>query len=158
MRKILFAILLSVMTLSAHARTDYKVSLIDTGALYSEYCDSLLSFRLSVSSKLGRLYVYMFSKTDKRITIEWENVRLQGSKIAFSTDYQFEVNRPHDEETVLPQEFTHKCILKRSGLPIVDKKKIKKQGYDIIYFRLPIRVGDEVYDISTEWKVEKEEK
>ncbi len=91
------------------------------------------------------------NKTNSRIYVEWENVRIDNGSICFKTDTYANYMDPKPDEVIHAKGYTRKELLERDNV-----------GYDIKFFRtsflrvpgdkttntliIPIRVGDNVYD------------
>lgn len=123
---------------------------------FNKYENSLVSVKISISSSLDYIFVDVMNLTEDRMTIEWENARISGTKIAFIDDLVYQLNMPRQDEVLTRHGITFKLVCKRysTRLPIVDKKKLKKEGPQKFYFLLPLSVNSKTYDIDTTWIVE----
>lgn len=113
-----------------------------------EFRDSVLVVRV-IPMGYDQIYVSTINLSDSRIEIEWENARVDGSHIASPNDYIFELNRPRQDEVILPGSISSKLICKRYStlVPIIDKKKIKKEGKDGFTLMLPYRKEGKEIDL-----------
>lgn len=165
MRKILF-ILMMLLPVVAEAqmyrsnkapKKKYSTSLISGNNEMELYKDSIVQFRLDMSFSLDFASLDLRNLTNHRIVVEWENMKINGSHIMFSDDIVLFKNRPKSDETLTSHAIIFKDLYKRSNSlrSIVDKSKLKKEGYQKLYFLVPIRSNGKVYDIETEWVVRK---
>ena len=113
-----------------------------------EYRDSVLSIRL-LPMGYDKVYVSIINSSGSRVEMEWENARIDGSHIASPDDYVFELNRARQDEVILPGSISSKLICKRYStlVPIIDKKKVKKEGLDSFTLMLPYRKDGKEIDL-----------
>lgn len=109
-----------------------------------------LNFELVYSDLFLRVEIE--NKTNDRISIEWENSRLDNNKVVFSDDTRLTMRNEKADEVVIAHSKTHKDItgsnhiLSSKVSKITTKSKIKKQENTSVLI-LPIRQGDKVLDI-----------
>lgn len=145
MRKIIFLLLL-FLPMTLFAKKDIVLHYNDINGT-NVYEDSIVSIKLSLylDSELG---IFITNQTENRISIEWENVKINGTHISFSSDDIYDYNDTKSDEVLTAYGVLIKTITKRYSvlMPIVDKKKIKKEGSDCFYLLLPIRTADNIHD------------
>lgn len=148
---LLFSLLL--LSLSANAKVRYVMKLASGKTVYK---DSVVTIRPHIGGAVEYLTVTIMNKTEKRVVVQWDGVRLGGSQIAFISDDIFQINNPKADEMLMGNGVTTKTLQKRyrTAIPLVDKKKLKKGGRQTIYLSIPLLVDGKEHDIDTEWIVE----
>ena len=90
------------------------------------------------------LRVRVINKTDKRITIEWENARLLDNQICFDTDNIYSYNNPKPDEVVHANSSSTKKIGERKrpdNRPFIfNEDLIKKHGESVRRLIIPIKL------------------
>ncbi len=91
------------------------------------------------------LRVKVKNKTDKRITIEWENARISDEQICFDTDNVYSYNNPKPDEVVHANSSSYKKIGERKSPDyrntIFSDDLIKKYGESVCQLIIPIRLA-----------------
>lgn len=147
MKKILLAIF-ALAPILMFAKGDIKLYCDSIGGL-DHYRDSAIAVRM-IPMGYDKLHFFIMNLSDERITIEWENARIDGSHVASPDDLVFQLNRARQDEVVTSGASCSKLVCKRYStlVPIFDKKRMKKQGYDSVTIILPYRKGDDVIDLK----------
>lgn len=146
MKKLLLAIMLLLPVCSLAAKKNLILH-CDSINGPSEYKDSIVQIKMSMAVYYDVTLV-IFSEINERITIEWENARINGANIAFFTDNEYERKRPKPDEVLTAKGVSVKTICKRSFLDIVDKKKIKKGEAEYFSLILPLKIGTTYKDLK----------
>lgn len=121
------------------------------------FVDSLFLVSVSLLDE-NVILICVGNRTEERIYIEWENVRINGSQIAFANDYIQDINNPHADEMIMSKETGSKRVLSRRLIPLFDKEKVDDGYSDNIIILLPIRVGkDDYHDMKLNCIVTKRE-
>ncbi len=130
----IFFLMVSSICASAQNRKDFykeaKISLtkpIQSDSL--KYEDEKVSFNFfPIHDYDGYYYieVEITNKTDNRLYIEWENARINGSKVVFSEDRKLFMNNKKEDEVVVGGEKSEK----RKILPI---KNVGDNGIHAIF-------------------------
>lgn len=99
------------------------------------------------------LRVRVINKTDKRITIEWENARLLDNQICFDTDNIYSYNNPKPDEVVHANSSSTKKIGERKSPYyrnfVFNDDLIKKNGNSLNHLIVPIKFASgEIIDYS----------
>ena len=117
----------------------------------NEYEDSVIKVNFKVDEKL--LYIQLYNKTKNRIVLEWENVRLDGSAMAFDTDRRLKMDEPKADEVIFSGNYsTHNALIPKKAISdsYIDKwwniEEIKKKGEVFSKINIPIRVNDSPFD------------
>lgn len=119
------------------------------------YQDSLIratfEFEYVYLNGVNWLMIDVENKTDNRIYIEWENVRLNKSKIKFVLDSNLKKELKKEDECILGGESSGYRFLEKDlsiSSQKVEKKEIylRKHGDTELQLSLPIRYGDKIKD------------
>lgn len=119
------------------------------------YNDDLIkaTFVFEYLGMLGLNYLILdvLNKTDDRIYIEWENVRLNKSKIKFVLDSKHKNDLRKEDECILGGESSGYKFIDNDFTPsqqnAVNKELyLRKRGDTELQLRLPIRYGDKTKD------------
>ena len=147
MKKILLAII-ALAPIFVFAKGEIKLYCDSIGG-ENHYKDSVIMVRM-IPMGYDKLHLFIMNLSDERVTIEWENARIDGSHIASPDDLVFEMNKARQDEVVIPGASSSKLVCKRYStlVPIFDKKKMKKEGHDSVTIILPYRKGDDIIDLK----------
>lgn len=154
MRKmlLLMAIIVPIVTF---AQRKAFVEKITNACLISPYYSELHAYEndsVSVVFNFSRYFieVEVFNKTDNRIYIEWENARLDDSKVVFDDDRPITMGLKKEEEVVASRRSSEsRKITKKSKFigdtlyELINLKKYESIDFDVL---LPIRFGDKSVD------------
>lgn len=106
-----------------------------------------ISFSYSESG--GALYVKVFNKTKKRAYIEWENARIDNSRVVFGDDSRLTMgNAKADESIPSNSNSISRHILSESWvgseyiINLIASNRVKERGGSELEVILPIRFGD----------------
>jgi len=144
MKKILLVLIL-IMPMAMMAK-EYElycsVGDVSTGGPFFE--DDSVRFEFSYTSLYPHfLKVKVINKTDKRITVEWENVRLSDDPICFRTDNLYSFNNPKPDEVIHAKSSSTKEIGERETPEyrsrMFSELLIKNHGESVKSVILPIR-------------------
>lgn len=144
MKKILF-ILMMLMPMVAGAK-EYElycsIGDVSTGGPFLE--DSNVRFEFEYRYLEGYfLRVKVINKTDRRITIEWENAMISGEQICFDTDNIYSYNNPKPDEVVHANSSAYKKIGERKSLDyrsiLFEDDFIKKHGESVCHLIIPVK-------------------
>lgn len=146
MKKLILFALITLLPMVASAK-EYElycsIGDVSTGGPFLE--DSNVRFEFEYRYFEGYfLRVKVINKTDKRITIEWENARISGEQICFDTDNIYSYNNPKPDEVVHANSSAYKKIGERKSPDyrpfIFNEDLIKKHGESVRRLIIPIKL------------------
>lgn len=123
--------------------------------LSNQFEDENVKFTFDAQKKY--LLFDVFNKTDQRMIIEWENVRIDNSAVAFGTDRRIKMDEMKAEEVVFPQtstihhELIPKNIIQESYIDEwFNTNYVSFSGEQFFKIIVPVRFKDNVIDYTFE--------
>ena len=139
---LLLMILLPVVAGAKEYELYCSIGDISTGGPFLE--DSNVRFEFEYRYFEGYfLRVKVINKTDKRITIEWENARISDNQICFDSDNIYSYNNQKPDEVIHANSSSNKKISVRKrpdNRPFIfNEDLIKKHGESVRRLIIPIK-------------------
>ncbi len=107
------------------------------------------------------LKVTIDNKTNKRMSVEWENVRINDGLICFDDDNAFTYQAPKESEVIHTGSHSRRMIMKRSNFdyyaPLFSKFMLEKFHEASVRLIIPIRYETETVDYNIRLVLKEEE-
>lgn len=152
MKKLLLLVAVSILcmtTLLGQERPIHKLMLSPIRSEEMKFEDDSCSIKFDYSESSGLIYVLVYNKTSKRAYIEWENARLDGSRVVFGDDRRINMgNAKADEAIPAKSASISRDILSEGwvGSESIDNPvrpaKVRGRGGKELNVIIPVRFGE----------------
>lgn len=151
MKRILFILMVSVLCLgvSAQERPIRTLMLEPVKSEEMVFEDDSCTVRFDYSESSGMLCVRVYNKTGKRAYIEWENARLDGSRVVFGDDRRINMGNPKADESVPSGSWSISRDILAEGWvgsefisSPISRGRVKGRGGAELAVVIPVRFGD----------------
>lgn len=98
------------------------------------------------------LKIRVGNKTNKRVFVEWENVRMNDNPICFDDDNAFTYQTPKENEVIHAGSYSRKTIMKRNNFdyyaPLFSKFMLEEFHHAFVRLIVPIKYETETVDYN----------
>lgn len=137
-RLLLLVILLCISTITfakngkIFCEITYPKNLIDNEKYEDK--ENNVEFNFTASGD-GTINFHLYNSSDKRVYIEWENAKFQGSRVVFGDDTRLTMGRAKADEVVMSYSFSEfrtiypqRYVLNDYIMPLYDSSELRKDG------------------------------